>query len=602
MYDQFFGFKERPFKLVPNPAFIYLSRVHEEVLAHLNYAVGYGEGFVEITGEVGTGKTTLCRMFLENLDDNTDAAYIFNPKLDAVQLLKAINDEFGIPSDADSVKVLIDRLNGFLLERKAQGRQVILLVDEAQNLNADVLEQLRLLSNLETSTSKLIQIILVGQPELGSLLESRALRQLNQRITLSCQLDPLSFKDARAYIRHRIHIASSRPGPVFSAGACRVVFNYAGGIPRLINIACDRALLRAYTLNRRNISWGIARQAVRELEAKKRASRAWTTGWTRGRLAAGVGLVVAMVAAGWFVGPMLLQRVNDGSLSATPSLNTEPPSPSSLSAPAPASPAMTPAPDANLAGLPPAPPPIAAEAPPTPSPTIGAAAAVPAAQPPGVDLESVIRRMDQSNARTGAMRAVLDTWQRHRLPDAGSADLSDDETFFRLAAQLNGLETVRVRGHLNLIKRLNLPAILEVVQPGGGSPRFVALVGLADNEIRVSDGDATVAIDPASLAWLWNGAAWIFWENHFDYRGSIPTSSPGESIVALKVHLKTLGFSIKAMDAAYDVDTRLAVETVQARHGLPVDGIVGPLTQIALYNEDRSLNSPRLTAGPVPSP
>ena len=148
MYNQFFGFKERPFKLVPNPEYLYLSRVHEEALAHLNYAVNYGEGFVEITGEVGTGKTTLCRMFLENLDERTEAAYIFNPKLDALQLLKAINDEFGIASETDSVKILIDRLNAFLLDKKTQGKRVLLLVDEAQNLSADVLEQLRLLSNL----------------------------------------------------------------------------------------------------------------------------------------------------------------------------------------------------------------------------------------------------------------------------------------------------------------------------------------------------------------------------------------------------------------------------------------------------------------------
>ncbi len=592
MYNRFFGFKERPFKLVPNPAYIYLSRVHEEVLAHLNYAVGYGEGFVEITGEVGTGKTTLCRMFLENLDDNTDAAYIFNPKLDAVQLLKAINDEFGIPSEADSVKALIDRLNGFLLERKSQGRQVILLVDEAQNLNADVLEQLRLLSNLETNTSKLIQIILVGQPELGALLESRALRQLNQRITLSCQLEPLSFKETRAYIRHRIHIASSKPGPIFSSGACRVIFNYSSGIPRLINIACDRALLHAYTRGKLNISRSIARQAVRELDLKKRHNRAWGGGWRRGKVVAAMALVVAMVAAGWLVGPMLRNRANDGSLSATPSLNTEPPVPSA-SVPGPS--ATTPAPDANMAGLPPAPPDIATAPPIAASPAIELAA-----QPTVVDVESIIRRMDPSVSRADAMRAVLNTWHRDRLPDAQPVDQADDDTFFRLAAQLNGLETVRVQGHLNLIKKLNMPAILEFPQPDGNSPRFLAVVGLAENEIRVSDGDATFTIDPASLAWLWSGAARIFWENHFDYRGSIPISSPGESIIALKVHLKALGFSIEEMDAAYDIDTRLAVETIQARNGLPVDGIVGPLTQIVLYNEDRSLNIPRLSALPVP--
>ena len=192
MYNSFYGFKERPFQLVPNPAYLYLSRSHEEAMAHMVYAISQGDGFVEITGEVGTGKTTLCRAVLENLDERTEAAYIFNPKLDSLQLLKAINDEFGVDSSGSSVKELIDTLNAFLMKKRMDGSKVVLIIDEAQNLNKDVLEQLRLLSNLETTTSKLIQIILVGQPELGEMLDSRELRQLGQRITLSCYLTPLS--------------------------------------------------------------------------------------------------------------------------------------------------------------------------------------------------------------------------------------------------------------------------------------------------------------------------------------------------------------------------------------------------------------------------
>ncbi|WP_083456354.1 ExeA family protein [Desulfosarcina cetonica] len=273
MYNRFFGLKERPFKLVPNPAYLFLSRIHEEVLAHLNYAVKYGEGFVEITGEVGTGKTTLCRMFLENLGEDTEAAYIFNPKLDALQLLKAINDEFGIPTaDTDSLKTLIDRLNAFLLDKMAQGTRVILLIDEAQNLSADVLEQLRLLSNLETTTSKLLQIILVGQPELGALLESDALRQLSQRITLSCHLIPLTSAETRAYIQHRLHIASQKTVLEFTRAAYRSIFKYTGGVPRLINIACDRALLTAFSLGRTRVTNGIVRQAIRELDGGRKRS------------------------------------------------------------------------------------------------------------------------------------------------------------------------------------------------------------------------------------------------------------------------------------------------------------------------------------------
>ena len=273
MYKDFFNFRELPFKLVPNPAFLFLSRSHEEALAHLSYAVTQGDGFVEITGEVGTGKTTLCRAFLENLDQEFEAAYIFNPKLDSMQLLKAVNDEFGIDSTPDSIKSLIDILNTFLITQKAAGKKTLLLIDEAQNLPKSVLEQLRLLSNLETTQDKLLQIILVGQPELGEILDSHDLRQLGQRITLNCHLLPLTFRETAGYIKHRINIASCRVSTRFSYSALRAVYNYSGGIPRLINIACDRALLTAFTLDQKSVSRKAARCAIRELTRRERIKK-----------------------------------------------------------------------------------------------------------------------------------------------------------------------------------------------------------------------------------------------------------------------------------------------------------------------------------------
>lgn len=208
MYTEFFGFKERPFQLVPNPEYLFLSKSHEEAIAHLDYAIAHGDGFVEISGEVGTGKTTLCRAFLENLDENTEVAYIFNPRLDSIELLQAINDEFGIAAKSRNAKKLIDTLNTFLMKKKSQDKNAILLIDESQSLGKDVLEQLRLLSNLETNTGKLLQIILVGQPELQKMLDSHELRQLRQRITLRWFLTPLSRKETGAYIRHRLNVAS----------------------------------------------------------------------------------------------------------------------------------------------------------------------------------------------------------------------------------------------------------------------------------------------------------------------------------------------------------------------------------------------------------
>ena len=273
MYKNFFGFKERPFKLVPDPAYLFLSKSHEVALAHLNYAVIQGEGFVEITGEIGTGKTTLCRAFLENLDDKTKAAYIFNPKLNSIQLLKAINDEFGISSHADNTKDLIDSLNVFLIEEKSKGANVILVIDEAQTLDNEVLEQIRLLSNLETTKHKLLQIVLVGQPELEERLDSRELRQLGQRITLSSQLIPLSYKEAIQYIQHRISIASRKPSIKFAHAAYKAIYQYSSGIPRLINIVCDRALMTAYVHEQEKITGNIVKSAIKELAGRGNIKR-----------------------------------------------------------------------------------------------------------------------------------------------------------------------------------------------------------------------------------------------------------------------------------------------------------------------------------------
>jgi general secretion pathway protein A len=262
MYTRFFGFKERPFKLVPNPAYLYLSKGHEEALAHLQCAIVHEDGFVAITGEVGTGKTTLCRSFLENLGKEVEAAYIFNPRLDAVGLLKAINQELGIEHTADAIKPLTDTLNQYLMAQHAQGKKVLLIIDEAQNLGRDVLEQLRLLSNLETTLHKLLQIVLVGQPELGDLLDSHELRQLRQRITLYARLRPFTFKETRDYIEHRIRIASGRSAVRFTRAACRRIHRFAGGIPRLINIACDRALLCAFGVESRKVTGRIVGEAL----------------------------------------------------------------------------------------------------------------------------------------------------------------------------------------------------------------------------------------------------------------------------------------------------------------------------------------------------
>jgi len=244
---------------------MYMSARHQEGLAHLLYGINFGGGFVALTGEVGTGKTTLCHCLLQQLPDNVDIALILNPKLNAVELLAAICDELGIAYDHQqpSLKNRVDALNHYLLAAHANGRRTVLLIDEAQNLSLEVLEQIRLLTNLETSTAKLLQIILVGQPELKQMLNRPDLRQLNQRITARYHLLPLSLEETRAYIRHRLTVSDGNPD-VFKDSAVRRIYKFSKGIPRIINILCDRALLGAYATEARVITAKIINQSAKE--------------------------------------------------------------------------------------------------------------------------------------------------------------------------------------------------------------------------------------------------------------------------------------------------------------------------------------------------
>jgi general secretion pathway protein A len=270
MYCSFFGFRESPFTITPNPRFLFLGDQHREAFAHLVYAVESRAGFVELTGEVGTGKTTLLRTFLNRLDaDGHRTALIFNPCLSSLELLKSVNREFGIASEMDSRMDLLQALNGFLLEQKAAGRSVVLVMDEAQNLAPDVLEQIRLISNLETETDKLIQIILSGQPELLAVLAREDLRQLNQRITVRHHLLPMDLEGTRRYIDHRMELAGCYRAADFTGDAMKKIFRFSGGVPRLVNIVCDRSLLIGFTEEEKTITGRMAAQAVSEITGRK---------------------------------------------------------------------------------------------------------------------------------------------------------------------------------------------------------------------------------------------------------------------------------------------------------------------------------------------
>ncbi|MEO8165327.1 MAG: AAA family ATPase, partial [Betaproteobacteria bacterium] len=241
MYQQYFGLAEAPFSIAPDPRYLYLSQRHQEALAHLLYGVNGDGGFVLLTGEVGAGKTTVCRGLLQQIPASCDVAYIFNPRLTVEELLATICIEFGIacPAGNTSIKVFVDRINTYLLDAHARGRHTVLIIDEAQNLSADVLEQMRLLTNLETDKRKLLQIILLGQPELAQLLAQPELRQVSQRIVARYHLGPLTKPEVAAYVQHRLEVAGALR-PLFPASLMDRVYQLSGGIPRVINVLCDR--------------------------------------------------------------------------------------------------------------------------------------------------------------------------------------------------------------------------------------------------------------------------------------------------------------------------------------------------------------------------
>ncbi len=573
MYNKFFGFKEKPFKLVPNPAYFYLSKSHEEALAHLNYAISQGDGFVEITGEVGTGKTTLCRTFLESLNGSVEAAYIFNPKLGPKQLIRTIIEEFGIRTQSDNTKDLIDILNAFLIQKKASGKKVIVVIDEAQNLNRNVMEQLRLLSNLETNREKLLQIILVGQPELSEILNSHALRQLGQRITLSYQLSPLTFNECKAYIQYRINIAAQKSAIKFDRSAYRQIYKYSKGIPRLINIVCDRSLLTAFVLNQFKITAGIAKASIKELAMRGHVKnyRLATSTW---------GLIGLSFLSIVFLAVVFYQPIRD-KITAT------------FKAPAESQTnvvAHTEAVDIETEDV--APADKAAHQ----SGSVKAAAAPNSI--PAIGLAEYLMNMDGRSSRQPALMHAMKLWKSGSQYTPYLKDIDDDQTYFRLFAKPNGMFIHRIETDMGFIKKLNLPAILEFYPPGSPSPGYLTLSRIDGDKLMLKGKNETdwIVTHQEELEFYWSGVAYLPWKNFHSIWGTIPTQSYQDSVLALKLLLHDLGFKNVAIDAQYDGLTQRTVKSIQAKYGIPVDGYVGPLTKIILYKEKKSFDMPHLSA------
>jgi general secretion pathway protein A len=639
MYNSFFGFREKPFKLVPNPEYLFLSKTHEIALAHLTYATDQGEGFVVIIGEVGTGKTTLCRNYLESLDEDTDSAYIFNPHLDTNDLLVGIIHEYGLRTEEKNTKALLDILNEFLIKQNTVDRKVVLLIDEAQLLSIENLEMVRMLSNLETTKSKLLQIILVGQPELAAKLETYELRQLSQRISLNYHLTPLPREDTEAYIQHRIGIASQRQDKIFTPDACRLVYQYSGGIPRLINIACDRALLTAYSQNKNKVTKAVMQTAIEELSSTSQAS---ASSPKRGLLMVAGGIcVLAVLAAGaYFVFRFLVSApTSPPAIAATE--KTEPAPAASrrnvFKVP-PIEPAEQNPGKGQMAGkvdeavLKPSEVPKAPE--PTPPPetqpqlvsksddgstpssskpdersigdvavagdTVADVAPVPAATAPkhvaAPNLGAWIGGLDPIVSRKDTAAILLSMWQQPR-PNVDLIPAAvDDDSFFDIAARQYGLRNYPVSGDWDLVSRINLPAIVSLKNPKQPGHVYLCLVARRDGMLQLEDrpGGQMVETTYASLKAYMEGPIHIFWKNLLGFDMIIGYGSDDRAVLMVKNLLRKIGYHHISLNPEFDATTRKAIRHFQADHDLKVDGLVGPITKIMLLRESGTAAMPLL--------
>jgi general secretion pathway protein A len=535
MYLSFFGLNEKPFAITPDPRYLFLSERHAEALAHLLYGITEAGGFVQLTGEVGTGKTTIVRSLLAQTPKNAEIALILNPKMTAPEFLLTICEELGIgvPDSAlGSLKDLVDILSHYLLRAHARGRRVVLVVDEAQNLSPEVLEQVRLLTNLETNTQKLLQIILIGQPELRELLGRNELRQLAQRVTGRYHLSPLSREETIAYVRHRLRVAGSTTD-IFSPQALSEVFHLSQGVPRVINVICDRALLGAYSQDRHRVTGALLRHAASEVFGRR-----FTPQWLPWALAATVVAALAVTATLlWEFVPWNAHR-------------TAPP------------PAITPA----------------------PRPSTAADLKV---KPADEHLAQLLTQHAAETDTDSAFARLFGLWGAKYQP-SGTDPCSQ--------ASQQGLECVTERGSFGQLRLYNRPAIL-LLNDGSGTSHQVVLTELDDNDAHLQLGGAQV-VSLGELSHFWLGDFVMLWRPANSPVKSLSAGMRGADVRWLRESLQRLRGVHGPSPASdvFDADLTAQVREFQRQHQLTVDGIAGVETQIALASAVAAPGAPLLSS------
>ncbi len=539
MYTSFFGLNEKPFSITPDPRYLFMSERHGEALAHLVYGVTESGGFIQLTGEVGTGKTTLVRTLLLNrMPDNADVAVILNPQLSAHEFLATICEELEIevPEKQDSSKALTDALNHHLLKAHGENRRTVLVVDEAQNLAPAVLEQVRLLTNLETAKQKLLQIILIGQPELRDLLARNDLRQLAQRITGRYHLKPLSRNETALYIEHRLRVAGAL-GEVFDHGAKREVFRLSQGVPRLINVICDRALLGAYSQESRRVNRRLVRRAAAEVSGQV----GWSPKLRRMAIAASVLGTAVIVASIWSV----TQRQQ-----------------------------------------------TIVEVQPMTRMAISDARPEPGPEPrPEQEEVTLLEQLDLAAELTDidfARSVLFDLWSlEYKI---GALDVCTQ-------AVEAGLACLFQRGSWSGLRQLDRPAILSLVDASGGTHEVV-LTEIHGDNAELSMGGVKVTRPITEISNIWFGQFMLLWRPANGLNVSLLPGSQNSQVLWLKASLAAIDDRYRSENMTsdiYDSDIEQIVSTFQRDHRLTVDGLAGKQTQIVINSLLAIAGTPRLT-------
>jgi len=545
VYPNHFGLKAPVFSIAPDPQYLFLSEQHREALAHLLYGAEDNGGFVLLTGEVGTGKTTVCRAFLEQLPPGVEVALILNPTQTAEELLLTLCAEFAIPvvGSEHTLRALVDYLNQYLLTAHAAGRRPLLVIDEAQNLKPEVLEQIRLLTNLETTQHKLLQIFLIGQPELRRLLESEQLRQLNQRITARFHLTPFNRHDTSNYIRHRLAVAGIER-QLFTARALRDIHRYSGGIPRLINILCERALLGASVTRRKQVTPQIVIKAMTEIRGDSRPTQRFVH-----PLLLATALFTLSLGAGW----LAYQWVNTHVGNPFYLLRAQ----------------FTP---------------VAAPIAPVTAPTL----------PVNSEMMPTVEQL--AMPETAAFRLLLRQWGQT------VADFGADDPCTRLTTL--GLSCALETGTLANLRYFDLPALLRVTRPDG-SREFLVLIALTENTATLALETGTAQLSVAALERWWTGNYTLIWQPPPGGAVLIAAGSAPENIRWLRRRLAQVAdlpsLAEIATDAPiFDAALAAAVRTFQTARGLEADGVAGARTLMQLNRAAALPGTPRLTATPAP--